>query len=220
MSNRPLAIDDQLYRYIVDVGVSESGAQTALRNATSEHPAAVMQIAPDQAQFMALLVKLLSARSLLEIGTFTGYSALSMAQALPEGGKIVCCDISEEYTDIGKPFWQQAGVSDKIDLRIAPALETLESLLQQGGAQQYDLAFIDADKANYSAYYECCLQLVRPGGVILFDNTLWSGQVADASCDDEDTQALRALNKALKTDERVDIAMLTVADGLTIAMVR
>lgn len=218
MSNRPLAIDDRLYQYIIDVAVQESPAQQALREATRDHPASVMQIAPDQGQFMAFLVKLTGARNILEIGTFTGYSALSMAQALPVDGQLVCCDISEEYTAIGKPYWAQAGVAERIDLRIAPALDTLDALVAQG--RSFDMAFIDADKDNYAHYFERCLQLVRPGGLILFDNTLWSGRVADPRCDDPDTLALRALNTALSSDSRVDIALATIADGLTLARVR
>jgi len=220
MSSRPLEIDENLYSYLLQVSVTETPAQTALRELTQAHEHAGMQIAADQGQFMALLVKLLGVRQIVEVGTFTGYSALTMAQALPEDGVVVCCDISDEYTSIGRPFWEQAGVASRIDLRIAPALETLDALLEAGRQGQFDLAFIDADKENYDSYYERCLLLVRPGGVILFDNTLWNGQVADASCSDVDTVALRKLNAALKQDERVDIAMATIADGLTLARVR
>jgi predicted O-methyltransferase YrrM len=218
MSNRPLAIDDRLYQYIIDVAVQETPAQLALREATRDHPASVMQIAPDQGQFMSFLVKLIGARQIVEIGTFTGYSALCMAQALPDDGQLVCCDISEEYTAVGRPFWSQAGVAERIDLRIAPALDTLDALAAEG--RSFDMAFIDADKENYAHYFERCLRLVRAGGLILFDNTLWSGQVADPRCDDPDTLALRALNNALSSDPRVDIALATIADGLTLARVR
>lgn len=220
MSCRPLEIDENLYSYLLQVSVTETAAQTALRELTQAHEHASMQIAPDQGQFMALLVKLLGVRQIIEVGTFTGYSALTMAQALPEGGKVVCCDISDEYTSMGRPFWEQAGVASRIDLRIAPALETLDALVEAGKQGQFDLAFIDADKENYDSYYERCLLLVRPGGVILFDNTLWNGQVADASFSDADTVALRKLNADLKQDERVDIALATIADGLTLARVR
>ena len=220
MSCRPLEIDENLYSYLLQVSVTETAAQTALRELTQAHEHASMQIAPDQGQFMALLVKLLGVRQIIEVGTFTGYSALTMAQALPEGGKVVCCDISDEYTSMGRPFWEQAGVASRIDLRIAPALETLDALVEAGKQGQFDLAFIDADKENYDSYYERCLLLVRPGGVILFDNTLWNGQVADASFSDADTVALRKLNADLKQDDRVDIALATIADGLTLARVR
>lgn len=169
---------------------------------------------------MALLVKLMGARQILEIGTFTGYSALSMAQALPADGKITCCDISQEWTDIGKPYWREAGVEDKIELKIAPALDTLAALQADGNAGCFDLAFIDADKGNYQAYYEHCLTLVRPGGLILFDNTLWSGAVADTSNNDPDTLALRALNQALHLDDRIDLSLLPLGDGLTLARIR
>ncbi len=218
MSNRPLAIDDRLYQYILDVAVQETPAQLALREATRDHPASVMQIAPDQGQLMAFLVRLIGAKRIIEIGTFTGYSALCMAQALPPDGSLVCCDISEEYTDVGKPYWAQAGVAERIDLRIAPALDTLDALIDHGDG--FDMAFIDADKENYAHYFERCLALVRPGGLILFDNTLWSGRVADPTSDDPDTLALRELNAALSGDDRVDIALATIADGLTLARVR
>lgn len=217
MSNQPLAIDARLYQYIVDVAVKETPPQRALREATRDHPASVMQIAPDQGQFMAFLVRLIAARRIVEIGTFTGYSALCMAQALPADGELVCCDVSEEYTAIGKPYWEQAGVIDKIDLRIAPALTTLDALIAD--QQRFDLAFIDADKENYPHYFDRCLSLLRSGGLILFDNTLWSGRVADPCCDDPDTLALRELNEALAVDPRVDVALLTIADGLTLARV-
>ncbi len=220
MSNRPLAIDDTLYQSILDNCVRESEAQSALRQATADHPHAVMQIAPDQGQLMALLARLIGARRVIEVGTFTGYSALSVAQALPEDGQVVCCDISDEYTSVGKPYWEQAGVAHKIDLRLAPALDTLDALLDAGEAQQFDMAFIDADKANYQHYFERCLRLLRSGGLILFDNTLWSGAVADPSVQDPDTVALRALNSALADDPRVDTALATIADGLTLARVK
>lgn len=219
MSNRPVTIDDRLYRYILDTTVRESAPLRALREATASHPMVRMQIAPDQGQFMALLVRLLGARRVIEVGTFTGYSALAMAQALPADGQLICCDVSDEYTALGKPFWDEAGVSGRIDLRIAPALQTLDGLIEAGDGG-FDMAFIDADKENYLNYYERCLRLLRPGGLILFDNTLWSGQVADDSVDDADTAALRRLNGMLADDDRVDSALATIADGLTLARVR
>lgn len=219
MSNRTLELNDALYTYLLDVSLRETQVQQSLRELTASHELARMQIAPEQGQFMAMLVRLTGARKILEIGTFTGYSALSMALALPEGGTVTCCDISEEWTKIGQPFWAQAGVSERIDLRIAPALDTLDTLLATGGENSFDMAFIDADKANYAAYYERCLQLVRPNGLILFDNTLWSGRVADETATDEDTVALRALNLALRDDPRIDLSMLPLGDGLTLARV-
>lgn len=220
MSNRTINITDQLYGYLLENSVRETQPQLELRELTASHKWAVMQIAPEQGQFMALLVKLMGARQILEIGTFTGYSALSMAQALPADGKITCCDISQEWTDIGKPYWREAGVEDKIELKIAPALDTLAALQADGNAGCFDLAFIDADKGNYQAYYEHCLTLVRPGGLILFDNTLWSGAVADTSNNDPDTLALRALNQALHLDDRIDLSLLPLGDGLTLARIR
>ena len=220
MSNRPTIIDEHLYRYILDTTVRETPALAALRQATADHPRAVMQIAPDQGQFMAVMTRLIGARQVIEVGTFTGYSALAMAQALPEDGRLLCCDISDEYTGVGRPFWEQAGVDHKIDLRIAPALETLDALLAEGAQGQFDMAFIDADKENYPHYYERCLKLLRPGGLLLFDNTLWNGAVAEDAGDDPDTLALQALNSALAEDDRVDAAMATIADGLTLVRIR
>ena len=175
-----------------------------------------MQISPDQGQFMALLVKLIGARRTIEIGTFTGYSALAVALALPEDGRVLACDVSDEYTRVGRPFWQQAGVAHKIDLVLAPALQTLDARLAAREAGTYDFAFIDADKANYDAYYERCLQLLRPGGLIALDNMLWSGAVARPA-KDADTAALQALNTKLRDDARIDVSLLTIGDGLTLA---
>jgi caffeoyl-CoA O-methyltransferase len=174
-----------------------------------------MQIGADQGQFMAFLVVALGVRRALEIGVFTGYSALSVAQALPADGQLVACDVSEEYTSVGKPFWEQAGVAGKIDLRIGPALDTLDALLAAGEADSFDFAFIDADKSSYDAYVERCLRLVRRGGVILIDNVLWGGSVLNAADQSEDTVALRALNRKLKDDARVDLCLLSIGDGVT-----
>ena len=219
MSNRSLNLDDTLYEYLLTHSLREHPEQIALREATRSHPRAGMQISPEQGQFMALLVKLIGARHALEIGVFTGYSALSVALALPADGRILACDISEEYTRIGRPYWERAGVAHKIDLRLAPALETLDAELAAGAAGRYDFAFIDADKTGYADYFERCLQLLRPGGLIAIDNVLWSGAVARPAHDD-DTRALQALNERLHRDERIDLAMLPVGDGLTLARKR
>lgn len=216
MSSRTLAIDDRIYQYLVDHSIREHPAQAGLREATRSHPQAGMQIGPDQGQFMAMLVKLIGARRTIEIGTFTGYSALAVALALPEDGRVLTCDISDEFTRVGRPFWREAGVEHKIDLVLAPALQTLDSRLSAGEAGAYDFAFIDADKVSYDAYYERCLQLVRVGGLIAFDNTLWSGEVAKPA-GTSDTAALQALNDKLHRDERIDVSMLTIGDGLTLA---
>jgi predicted O-methyltransferase YrrM len=219
MTLRTLQIDDQLFQYVLAHSVREHPAQTALRDATRTHPHAGMQIAPDQGQFMALLIKLLDARRTIEIGTFTGYSALTVALALPDEGRVLACDISDEYTRIGRPFWKQAGVAHKIDLVLAPALETLDARLAAGEAGTYDFAFIDADKSNYDHYYERCLALVRSGGLIALDNMLWGGAVTRAATD-ADTAALQALNSKLQRDRRIDHALLTVGDGLALARKR
>src|SRR5574337_1978122 len=219
MSRRTLNLDDTLYDYLLAHSLREHPEQTALREATRTHAHAGMQISPEQGQFMSLLIKLIGARRTIEVGTFTGYSALTVALALPDGGKLLACDISEEYTSIGKPYWQRAGVADKIELAIAPATKTLDARIAAGESGRYDFAFIDADKTGYDAYYERCLQLVRVGGLIAFDNTLWGGEVARPAQDD-DTRALQALNDKLHRDERVDMALLPIGDGLTLARKR
>jgi predicted O-methyltransferase YrrM len=219
MSHRSLNVDEVLYQYLMDRSIREHPAQVALRAATVSHPQAGMQISPDQGQFMALLIKLLGARRAIEVGVFTGYSALTVALALPADGKLLACDISDEYTRIGRPFWSEAGVAHKIDLRLAPALDTLDAQLAAGAAGQYDFAFIDADKTGYDAYYERCLQLLRPGGLIAIDNTLWSGRVARPA-EDADTLALQQLNTKLRDDQRIDLSLLAIGDGLTLARKR
>lgn len=219
MSFRTLQLDDRLCRYVLDHSLREHPAQAALREATRTHPHAGMQIGPDQAQFMALLVKLLGARRCIEIGVFTGYSALSVALALPDDGRLLACDINDAYTSIGRPFWDQAQVAHKIDLQLAPALQTLDARLAAGESGHYDFAFIDADKTSYDAYYERCLQLLRRGGLIAIDNTLWSGAVAQPSMD-ADTRALQALNLKLHHDPRIDVSLLPIGDGLTLARKR
>jgi predicted O-methyltransferase YrrM len=219
MSNRTLTLTDALYDYVLAHSLREHPAQTALREATRGHERASMQISPEQGQFMALLVKLMGARNTIEIGVFTGYSALSVALALPPGGRVLACDISDEYTRVGKPFWEQAGVADKIDLVLAPALDTLDARLRDGEAGMYDFAFIDADKVGYDGYYERCLQLVRAGGLLVFDNTLRNGEVAERALND-DTAALQALNIKLHHDPRIDLSFLPISDGLTLALKR
>ncbi len=216
---RHLQVDDALVDYVVRHSVREHPAQAALRAATAAHPHAGMQIGPDQGQLMALLVRLIGARRCLEIGVFTGYSALSVALALPDDGRLLACDINDAYTAIGQPFWQQAGVAHKIELRLAPALQTLDAELAAGRAGAYDFAFIDADKTGYAAYYERCLQLLRPGGLLAIDNTLWGGSVARQATTD-DTRALQRLNEQLHGDERIDLSLLTIGDGLTLARKR
>ncbi|MEM7062497.1 MAG: class I SAM-dependent methyltransferase [Cyanobacteria bacterium P01_B01_bin.77] len=206
-----------LYDYLLSVSLRESETLTQLRQETAKHPDSIMQIAPDQGQFMALLIQLMGAKKILEIGTFTGYSALCMALVLPPDGILITCDIEENCREFGPPYWQAAGVADKIDLRIAPALDTLDSLLQTGCANTFDFAFIDADKTNYPQYYEKCLELLRPGGLIAIDNVLWGGAVANPEITDADTVALRELNQALSKDPRIDLSMLPIGDGLTLA---
>ncbi|MCW3475034.1 class I SAM-dependent methyltransferase [Limobrevibacterium gyesilva] len=207
---------DALAAYVAERGTRESDAQRGLRAATRGRPGAGMQIGPDQGQFMAFLVQLTGARRALEIGVFTGYSALSVAAALPEGGELVACDISEDYTSVGRPFWRQAGVDRRIDLRLGPALATLDGLLADGQDGTFDFAFIDADKTGYDAYYERCLVLVRRGGLIAIDNVLWGGAVIDPADTSPDTEALRALNRKIHADARVDMCLLPIGDGLTL----
>jgi predicted O-methyltransferase YrrM len=220
MSSRQLNIDERLYRYLVEHSVREPEVLRELREETAKLPMAGMQIGPDQGQFMALLVKLMGARRCIEVGVFTGYSSLSVALALPPDGRIVACDVSEEWTAIARRYWQKAGVAHKIDLRLAPALATLDALRAQEGEGTHDFAFIDADKGNYLAYYERCLRLMRKGGLIAVDNTLWSGDVANSDNQKADTVSLRRFNEALHADERIDLALLPVGDGLTLALKR
>ena len=220
MSKQTIGLDDRLYNYLLSVSLREPEILRQLRQETNNHPQAIMQISPEQSQFMALLVQLLGAKKTLEVGVFTGYSSLSVALALPPDGKIIACDVSEEYTAIARRYWQKAGVADKIDLRLAPALETLDRLLADGQAQTFDFAFIDADKVNYEGYYERSLQLVRPGGLIAIDNVLWGGKVADSQFQNSSTLAIRALNQKLHHDERITLSLVPIADGLTLALKR
>jgi predicted O-methyltransferase YrrM len=218
VSRRTLVLDDRLHDYVVRHN-REHPELVKLREATASHPRANMQISPEQGALLAMLVKLVGARRTIEIGVFTGYSALAVALALPLDGRILACDVSDEYTRIGRPYWERAGVAGKIELVLEPALHTLDARLATGEAGRYDFAFIDADKVNYDGYYERCLKLLRTGGLIAFDNVLWSGRVADkvdASVDD-DTAALQQLNAKLQRDERIDVALLPIGDGLTLA---
>jgi caffeoyl-CoA O-methyltransferase len=218
MSDRTINLDERLYRYLQEHSVREHPVQRELREATSGMAHAGMQISPEQGQFMQVLVKLMGARRTIEVGVFTGYSALSVALALPDDGKVIACDVNAQWTAMARKFWDQAGVGSKIELRLAPALQTLDQLLAAGGAGGYDFAFIDADKGNYLAYYERALAPMRRGGLIAIDNTLWSGHVADPANQEKDTVAIRALNDALHGDRRVLPSMLPLGDGLTLAL--
>lgn len=217
MSNKTLCITEELYEYMVSVSLREPDVLRDLRLETALDDQANMQIAPEQGQFMALMVKLLGAKMTLDIGVYTGYSSLWVGLALPGDGRLIACDVSREWTDIAKRYWQRAGVADKIELRLAPARQTLEDLLAAKKGAAFDFAFIDADKINYDAYYEYCLQLIRPGGLIAVDNVLWDGAVADEAADDPDTVAIRSLNKKIHTDPRVEMCLVPIADGLTLA---
>ena len=219
MSTGILNLTKDLRDYLWEKGMQEHPVLAELRQETAQIPESVMQICREQGALMANLIRLMSAKKTIEIGTFTGYSALAVALALPNDGKIVACDISEEWTSIGQKKWEKAGVGDKIDLRIAPALETLENLMADGQEGTFDFAFIDADKANYLDYYKMCLKLVRKGGVIAIDNVLWSGAVIQNDINDIDTVAIRDLNDYLVQDERVALSMVPVGDGLTIAFI-
>ena len=210
-------LSEPLEKYLFDVLSPHTDVQERLRRETRALPNAGMQIGPDQGLFLGLLVRMLGARRVVEVGTFTGYSALAMAMALPPGGRLICCDVSEEYTSVARRYWKEAGVEDRIDLRLAPARDTLAALLKDEGPGSQDLAFIDADKTGYDAYYEACLQLLRPGGLIAIDNVLWSGRVADPAVSDADTAALRALNVKIRDDRRVDSVVLSIGDGVTLA---
>lgn len=217
MTRRTIELDDRLYDYLLSVSLREPGVLERLREETAAHPKAEMQISPEQGQFMALLIRLIDARRTLELGVFTGYSALSTALALPFDGEVVACEIDPEYAAIARGWWEEAGVDLKIDLRLGPALETLDGMLEAGEADAFDFAFVDADKESYLDYYERCLELVRPGGLLVFDNTLRRGTVADPKVTDEPTESVRAFNLKLHRDERIDLSLLPVSDGLTLA---
>ena len=220
MTKQTTGLEETLADYIQSISLREPDILRQLREETAKLSMAQMQISAEQGQFMALLVQLMGAKKTLEIGVFTGYSALAVALALPDDGKVIACEISEEYTAIAKDFWGRAGVSEKIDLRIAPALETLEKLIAEGEMGSFDLAFIDADKRNYENYYERALTLLRPGGLILIDNVLWSGKVVDPTITDKQTQAIREFNQKLHQDSRISLSLIAIADGLTLALKR
>jgi predicted O-methyltransferase YrrM len=220
MANRSLNVTDALHAYLVDATLREPPLLRELREETSLMPHANMQIAPEQGQFMALLVELIGARRALEIGTFTGYSSLCVALALPPGGKLTACDINEDYTAVARRYWGRAAVTEKIELFLAPAAETLEALLADGKEGSYDFAFIDADKQNYDIYYERALALVRPGGLIVIDNVLWGGQVADPDDHSPETVAIRRLNAKIHNDQRVSMSLVPVGDGLMLVRPR
>ena len=220
MSPKTLGLSPQLHDYLLNTSLRENPVLQQLRQETAQLPGARMQIAPEQGQFMALLVQLLGARKTLEIGTFTGYSALAVALALPPEGRLVTCDCDEMTTAIARGYWQQAGVAQKIESRLGPALETLEQLLNAGEGESFDFAFIDADKRNYGNYYEYCLQLVRSRGLIAIDNVLWSGRVADETVTDKRTEAIREFNRQLHEDDRISLSVVPIADGLTLALKR
>ena len=220
MTNRSISLTDSLYGYLLSVSLREPGVLRRLRDETAALPNARMQVAPEQGQFMALLARLMGARRCLEVGVFTGYSSLAVALALPDDGRIVACDVNEEWTSVARRYWAEAGVAHKIDLRLASALDTLQGLLAAGEAGSFDFAFLDADKEHYPAYYERLLELVRPGGLIVADNTLWSGRVADPANDEASTVALRRFNELLLRDGRVDLSLVPIGDGLTLARKR
>ena len=220
MSNRTLSLTDAVYDYLCDQSLRETPVQRQLRSVTRKMENSVMQISPEQGQFMQFLVSMIGASNTIEVGVYTGYSTLCVALGLPEDGHMIACDINEEWTQVALEYWEKAGVADKIDLQIGPALDTLTELEKNGRKGQFDFAFIDADKVNYDIYYEKCLGLVRPGGIVAIDNVLWSGTVADVSVMDENTKAIRSLNAKLHKDERIDISMVPIGDGLTLARKR
>lgn len=217
MSTHTIDIDDRLYAYMLDISLREPDVMRRLRDETAKHPMAIMQISPEQGQFMQMLVRMLGAKNCIEVGVFTGYSSLAVALALPADGRIVACDISEDYTAVGEPFWKDAGVRDKIDLRIAPATDTLDAMIAAGETGGYDFTFIDADKPGYPEYFERCLALLRSGGVVAVDNIFMDGNAADPDTTSENAQAMRKFNAILKDDARVELSLIPIGDGLTLA---
>lgn len=220
MANRSIQITEQLYDYMIANSVREPKILAELRAETSNLPMAMMQISPEQGQFMALLVRLIGAKNIVEVGTFTGYSSLAMALALGKDAHITCLDISEEYTAIARKYWAKAGVADRMELKLGPAAESLQAMLDNGAQGKIDFAFIDADKTNYETYYELVLRMLRPGGLIAIDNVLWGGDVANPEKKDEDTEAIRRTNRKVHADERVDASLVPIGDGLTLARKR
>ena len=220
MANSTLGLENQLYDYLLSISLREPDILAALREETAQHPMGKMQIAPEQGQFLELLVQLMGAKKTIEIGVFTGYSSLCVALALPPNGQIIACDVSEEYTAIARRYWEAAGVANKISLQLGSAINTLDKLIAEGQAGTFDFAFIDADKENYEAYFERSLQLVRNGGLIVIDNVLWSGRVADPQVQDESTTAIRTFNDKLRNDPRVTLSVVPIGDGLTLALKR
>ncbi|MEK9673012.1 MAG: class I SAM-dependent methyltransferase [Rhodospirillaceae bacterium] len=218
MPKTTTGLDPKIYDYLLKSSLREPDVLARLRDETAKHPRANMQVSPDQGQFLSLLVRMTGAKRIIEVGTFTGYSSTSMAMGLPEGGGIIACDVSDEFTQVARRYWKDAGVDHLIDLRLGPAAETLAGLRADGEEGKFDLAFIDADKENYQTYFDHCLALLRHGGVIAVDNVLWSGRVLDPTDETEDTEAIRAFNQRLTTDKRVSISMLSIADGLTLAV--
>lgn len=211
---------EAVYDYLLENSFRDDPLLKELRELTARDELARMQISPEQGQFLALLIQLTGARRVIEVGTYTGYSSLVMARAMPADGYMLCCDTSQSWTDIARSFWQRAGVADRIELKLAPANDSLQALLNAGQQRSFDMAFIDADKENYDSYYEQCLRLMKPNGLIVLDNTLWGGSVADPTVNDVDTKAIRALNRKLKDDHRVDISLIPMADGITLARKR
>lgn len=220
MSSRSIGLSASVHDYLLRWGFEEPPILARLREETARHPRSSMQIAPEQGAVLGLLVELLGARRCLEIGTFTGYSSLAVALALPDDGRIVCCDVSDEYTSVARRYWAEAGVADRVELRLGPGVATLDALLAEGSASGFDLAFIDADKSSYPAYWERCVELVRPGGVIAIDNVLWGGSVADPAADDESTRVIRRTNELVAADPRVRHVLLPVGDGMMVARKR
>jgi len=220
VSNATLGLPEELHAYLLDVGVREPDLLRQLRVETAAMPEHDMQIAPEQGALMALLVELTGARRCLEVGTFTGYSSLSVALALPADGRLVCCDFSREWTDVARRYWAQAGVADKIELRLGPALDTLDGMVAEGLTGTFDFAFLDADKDNYPAYADRLLTLLRRGGLMAIDNVFWGGEVAQPEVDNVSVRGIRELNRMLASDERVSLSMVPIADGLTLARKR
>lgn len=216
MSNKTITMTSQLHEYMLAVSLREPEILTRLREETARDPMAQMQIAPEQGQFMGLLIRLMRAKKVLEVGVYTGYSSLSIALALPGDGKIVACDVSDVWTRVAKRYWEEAGVTEKIKLHVAPAIQTMDGLIRHGESDSFDFVFIDADKENYDGYYERSLELLRPGGLIAIDNVFWDGRVADPNAGDEETASIRDLNKKLHSDDRIHLSMIPIADGLTL----